>query len=66
MILWSDTGNKVVSEDYKWGQFRRILDIGGASGSVLEGLLENSRTTQGIVCDLPQVQMYLHAVNLSI
>ena len=54
-----------MSEDYKWGQFRRILDIGGASGSVLEGLLGNSRTTQGIVCDLPQVQMYVRAIHLS-
>lgn len=46
--------NAVVS-DFPWGSYNRILDIGGAYGSVLAALMESNPAAEGVLFDLPDV-----------
>lgn len=46
--------NAVVS-DFPWGSYNRILDVGGAHGSVLAALMEANPTAEGVLFDLPDV-----------
>jgi len=46
--------NAVVS-DFPWGSYNRILDIGGAHGSVLAALMEANPAAEGVLFDLPNV-----------
>lgn len=49
------SGLRVISEDYSWGQFLRIVDIGGSSGSVLQEILRKRPSIRGLVCDQESV-----------
>ena len=42
--------------DYKWGNFDRFIDVGGAHGSVLAALLRAHPQASGVLFDLPQVR----------
>ena len=46
---------KAVVKDFEWGAHDRILDIGGAHGSVLAALLAANPAARGVLFDLPQV-----------
>ena len=48
------SGADALAADYDWGQYSRILDIGGASGSFLALIMEK-HDIEGAVCDQPQV-----------
>ena len=41
--------------DFPWASYNRILDIGGAHGSVLAALMEANPTSEGVLFDLPDV-----------
>ena len=42
--------------DHNWSQYSRILDIGGATGSLLSEIL-NQHGGKGVVCDLENVRL---------
>jgi ubiquinone/menaquinone biosynthesis C-methylase UbiE len=42
-------------EAYDFGQFAKIIDVGGGNGSLLSQLLERYPTVQGTIFDLPHV-----------
>ena len=48
-------GKAAVLVDFAWSRFDQILDIGGAFGSMLAGILEAFPTAHGVLFDLPQV-----------
>lgn len=48
-------GKLTLVTDYDWSRFERVLDIGGAYGSMLEGILRVNTSAQGVLFDLPQV-----------
>lgn len=41
--------------DYRWRDFSRFLDVGGAHGSFLAALLRQHPAASGVLFDLPQV-----------
>lgn len=47
-------------DDYNWGQYRRLLDIGGCYGSFLKLQLERWPQPCGILFDLPDVGRHSH------
>ena len=51
-VLFADTG--VIVADYDWGKYNRLLDIGGATGSLLSEIIHRTGV-KGVVCDLKQV-----------
>jgi hypothetical protein len=48
------TGN-VYLEDFNWGQFDRIIDVGGSKGSKTLSILKPHPTLKAIVFDRPQI-----------
>lgn len=49
-------GVQAIVRDYPWKRRSRILDIGGASGSLLAAILSQPGSKSlGVLCDLPQV-----------
>ena len=53
LFFW--TGLKACLADYAWSRFKRVLDIGGANGSVLAGLLKQDSHLTGVLFDQKQV-----------
>ncbi len=49
------TGMPAIVADYDWSLYDRILDIGGAYGSVLAALMQANPAAHGVLFDLPQV-----------
>ena len=41
--------------DFDWSQYTRILDIGGAYGSMVAALMQAHPAARGVLFDLPQV-----------
>ena len=41
--------------DFPWASYDRIVDIGGAHGSVLAALLAHIPAAKGVLFDLPDV-----------
>jgi O-methyltransferase domain len=48
-------GLKAVLEDYDFSKYSRIIDVGGAMGSTLAGVLRQQPHASGVLFDLPQV-----------
>jgi SAM-dependent methyltransferase len=44
-----------VLEAYDFSGFRRIVDVGGGQGTLLQGILERYSAARGVLCDLPSV-----------
>lgn len=44
-----------VAEAYDFGQFRSIVDVGGATGNMLVHILRRHRSPHGVLFDLPHV-----------
>lgn len=44
-----------IVHDFNWGKFNRIVDIGGATGSLLHSILLKYPNTKGVLFDQPQV-----------
>jgi len=53
------TAVKTILADYKWNAYRRVIDIGGALGSVLGKVLQNNRGCEGVLFDQPEVNIPL-------
>lgn len=53
---------RVLLTDYRWGDFSRYLDVGGAYGSLLAALLQEHPGSSGVLFDLPQVIQRAEAV----
>eukprot|EP00884_Botryococcus_braunii_P019163 jgi/Botrbrau1/5930/Bobra.0366s0104.1 len=45
----------VLGEDLPWEQFSRVIDIGGAYGSMLATVMEKNPSIQGVLFDQPNV-----------
>ena len=43
--------------DFDWKKFDRVLDIGGAYGSMLAAVLEENSAAQGVLFELPQASL---------
>lgn len=46
-----------VLADYRWGDFSRVIDFGGASGSMLAAIMRQHPHMSGVLFDLPQVDI---------
>ena len=44
-----------VLADFDWSRFDQIVDVGGAFGSMLAGILATNPAASGVLFDLPQV-----------
>jgi len=55
MTAVDQMGKLALVTDYNWNRFDRVLDIGGAYGSMLEGILRVNTFAKGVLFDLPQV-----------
>jgi hypothetical protein len=62
-----NAGLPAVLADYNWGQYKRFVDIGGAHGSVLAGLMAQHPKVDGVLFDQPEVSYMrdLHNIALS-
>ena len=49
---------QTILADYTWGE-RRIIDIGGALGSVLDKVLRENTVCEGVLFDQPEVLIFL-------
>ena len=50
---------QTILADYKWDAYQRIIDIGGALGSVLGKVLQNKSRCEGVLFDQPEVIILL-------
>ena len=48
-------GKQGILQDYPWHRYTRFVDIGGAYGSFLMALLEQTPRATGVLFDQPQV-----------
>lgn len=48
-----------VVSDYRWGDFSRMIDVGGAFGSTLAAIMRQHPHMSGVLFDLPQVS-FIH------
>ena len=48
------TGNQFLN-DFKWGKFRRLIDVGGSNGSKALSILKSNPNLQAVVFDRPQI-----------
>jgi hypothetical protein len=46
---------KAQLSDFEWGRFQRVIDVGGANGSVLAAVLLRNPQMHGVLFDQPQV-----------
>ena len=53
-------GKEPAIADFNWKKFNRVLDIGGAYGSMLAAVLEDNPAATGVLFELPQVNMLRH------
>lgn len=42
-------------QDFRWSDFKRVVDIGGANGTALAALLQAESKLDGILFEQPQV-----------
>lgn len=49
-------------KDFDWAHFKRVLDIGGANGTVVAALLKQYPNMEGVVFDQPQARMRSHSL----
>ena len=63
MEVLSAGGNGIL-QDYHWGRYERIIDIGGAYGSFIADLLKANPKSTGVLFDQPQVCAAWHAAPL--
>lgn len=47
--------NAALARAYRFGRFRRLVDVGGSSGHLLAAILRRYPATTGVLFDLPQV-----------
>ena len=52
---FSSTAIHGIVTDFKWSAYRRVIDIGGALGSVLGVVLQNNQKCEGVLFDQPRV-----------
>ncbi len=57
-------GLKAVVEDFRWKTFSRVLDLGGANGTVLAALIRENPSLEGILFDQPQVSPFVNGTGL--
>ena len=43
--------------DFDWKKFSRVVDVGGAYGSMLAAVLEDNPAAQGVLFELPQASL---------
>ena len=53
--LPSTSGWYATVHDYKWGQHKRVIDVGGSLGSLLARVMDANPSVEGVVFDLPEV-----------
>lgn len=61
--------HQIAAKAYDFSVFKTVVDIGGATGTLLLSLLENNPETRGVIFDLPSVeieaQTNINSYNLS-
>jgi hypothetical protein len=55
MASFADEENRIVASAYDFGQFRRIVDVGGGRGGLLADILGIYPSVKGVLYDQPQV-----------
>ena len=55
MALFSDPENAVIAQSYDFGQYSRVVDVGGGQGGFLAAVLSAYPTVHGVLYDQPQV-----------
>ena len=55
ILAVSLAGMPAILADFDWSQYTRVLDIGGAYGSMLAALMQAYPAARGVLFDLPQV-----------
>ena len=60
-IYWaasrSSAGMHSAVNDFNWGRYRRLIDVGGAYGSLLAALLARCPRSEGVLFDQPQARL---------
>ncbi|WP_338868080.1 methyltransferase [Spirosoma sp. SC4-14] len=51
----SNSFNPAITHSYDFSQFDTVVDVGGAGGTLLCGILRDNPATKGVVFDLPHV-----------
>ena len=48
-------GIHAVLTDFDWSHFSRVIDVGGAYGTLVAAIMQQNSDVSGVVCDLPAV-----------
>ena len=48
-------GLQAVLTDFDWSQYSRVIDVGGAYGTLVAGIMQQNAAVFGVICDLPPV-----------
>ncbi len=59
-------GLKPLVKDFQWKQFSRVLDIGGATGTVVAALAQQNPSLEGILFDQPQVSPFVNGTGQTV
>ena len=69
MASFTAAGNEAILSGYDFSPFRKIVDVGGGDGSLIEGILKTNPAVLGVVFDLPHAikhaQQRLEAAGLT-
>ena len=55
-----------ILEDFEWGRYKRVLDVGGAHGAVLAAIMNHQPGVTGVLFDQPQVHFLFFCLKLQI
>jgi O-methyltransferase domain/Dimerisation domain len=58
MASFTAAGNEAILSGYDFSPFRKIVDVGGGDGSLIEGILKTNPAMLGVVFDLPHAVMH--------
>jgi hypothetical protein len=67
MALFSEPENAIIAQSYDFGQYSRVVDVGGGQGGFLAAILSAYPTVHGVLYDQPQVvaePTYLHTAGV--
>ena len=48
-------GVEAVLTDFDWSHYSRVIDVGGAYGTLVAAIMQQNSAVSGVVCDLPAI-----------
>ena len=55
MAAQEKLGVEAVLTDFNWSRYSRVIDVGGAYGTLVAAIMQQNSAVSGVVCDLPAV-----------